>query len=71
MHDDLWEKIHLQSDTYTKGDPYPEKKFDFYVDNLSETNVYFSNNGIKKQIDSFFERYPNKEKLVYFYYERI
>lgn len=69
--EEIWEQIYLQSSTYNVGDPYPTKNFDFYIEGVTENNVYFSNEGIKKQIDTVLELNPDRKKLVYFYYERI
>lgn len=67
----IWEELELDSGTYVKGDPIPTREFNFYIRGLSEKNVYCSNDGIARQIKEAFERNPNREKVIYFYYKRI
>jgi hypothetical protein len=68
---EIWEQIYLESGIYEKGNPIPEVDFDFYIKNISETNIYCSNQGIKRQITEALERNPNREKVVYFYYRKF
>ena len=69
--DELWEKIALASGVWKVGENIPEINFDFYVDELSESNVYLSNDGIKKQIFSGLELNPERKAVHYFYYIKI
>lgn len=68
-NEESWEQIHLASGIYTAGEPYPAVDFDFYVEGVSEDNLYLSNKGIESQIKSTLEINPSREKVVYFYYK--
>jgi hypothetical protein len=69
-YDSIWETLHLASGIYNVGDAYPNKDFDFYIEGVSETNVYCSNRGIEQQIKDSLNNNPEKQKIVYFYYKR-
>lgn len=69
-NDETWEMLHLASGTYTAGTPYPQVQFDFYIKNVSDRNLYCSNEGIEKQIKHCLGVNPDRQKVVYFYYKR-
>lgn len=69
--DELWEKIYLTSKKWNVGSKLPEEKFDFHVDNLTENNVYFSNDGIQKQIDLALQINPKRKTVNYFFYTKV
>jgi hypothetical protein len=68
-NEESWEQICLASGLHTTGEPYPVIDFDFYVEGVSEDNLYLSNKGIELQIKSSLELNPSRQKVVYFYYK--
>ena len=70
-NEETWESLEIASNTYIVGEPFPEEKFDFYIEGVSERNLYCSNKGIKTQIEESLKLNPNREKIVYFFYKRI
>lgn len=69
--EEIWESLQLASNVYNVGDIFPEEKFDFYIEGVSEKNLYCSNAGIKTQIEESLKLNPNRQKIVYFFYKRI
>lgn len=69
--DELYEKIALTSSIWNVGDKFPEVEFNFYVDKMMETNVYLSNEGIKKQLEILMNLNPDRKSHHYFYYIRV
>jgi hypothetical protein len=70
-NEEIWEFLQIESNVYVVGEPYPEEKFDFYIEGVSEKNLYCSNEGIKTQIQESLKLNSNREKVVYFFYKRI
>lgn len=69
--EEIWESLQIESNVYNVGDTFPEEKFDFYIEGVSEKNLYCSNTGIKTQIEESLKLNPNRQKIVYFFYKRI
>jgi len=69
--DELYEKIALTSSIWNVGEEFPKVEFNFHVDKMMETNVYLSNEGIKKQLQILMELNPERKTHHYFYYIKI
>lgn len=69
--EETWESLQLASNVYNVGDDYPQENFDFYIDGVSDKNLYCSNQGIKIQIQESLKLNPNRQKLVYFFYKKM